>query len=520
MRRFITIIGIFVLLGQLFIACGDEDLIKFDRVSGVKNWEPNLVSPVAEGTFTVWDLVEQSGDNLVKENNEILIRHLQKDIYSLKVEDILQIPSEIADFAASVSLPALPSLPEVQTISFQPEPVKIRLDEGEIYRIKGAFKLAYSLPSLPFNYTATVTFPNLTVKGNPVELIAAGGTYGEKSFEEVLFDMTDSPNQLAWNIQLSIDGGQSIPAQQLSLVFKMKQFQFEQLEGKLDPQTFAIPADDFDMGVDFWENFDGEIHFEDPKVSLIVNNYGLGVPVTADMNFVAYGNGKSLALQTKNGYMPQFAGWTLGEEKIKEIQYYDRENSNINEILSLPPKDRIEYAGEVLVNPEKKDVVCVKGGIVTMDALVEIPLYLRANDIIFNDTIDDIDIGEADKIMEAQISVQGTNYIPLELSSGNLYLLDAGRNCIDSVKINADGKQNFLDAPVVNASGEVTAPAEGICTIPLSEGNIKNLEETSYIVISVKAATSNRGEVPIRLKADATLNVILRLEAKLDLNDL
>ncbi len=520
MSRFLKILSSVWACGALLYGCGDEDLIKFGNINGVKNWKPDVVLPLAEGNFTLWDLIDQDEDKIVKENNEIIIRHIQKDIYSLKVEEVIEVPQEIASFSTTVDLPFIPVIENTQVLDFEPDPVSLNFQEGEIRKMNGYAEIQYTLPQTSIAYTAKVIFPDIQQGGVPVELQAAGGSEGTLVLEDILFDMTDSPNQLRWKIEITLEGGQPIPAMELPFVFKINNLVFTRVEGKVDQKILEIPEDKFTMDIDFWENFDGSFHFQDPRVSLIVKNYGLAVPVRMDMDFVAYGNGKSLRLETKNGYMPEFKGWIPDEGTREEVQGYSPENSNIAELLSLPPKDAVKYRGQAIINPEAADVVLLGDGRVHMDALVEIPLYLSAENLLFNIDVEDVNLKDADKILEAGLVVEGTNHIPVELTSGYLYMLDDNKIEIDSVKINEDGSQNFLNAPEVDAEGEVVKAAQSKCHIPLSEENIRHLQDTRNFAISVKARTSNGGKVPLRLKADATLKLVIRVEAKLNLDKL
>ncbi len=298
----------------------------------------------------------------------------------------------------------------------------------------------------------------------------------------------------------------------------MKDFSFTRVEGTMKTRNVEIDEGEFNMDVEFWNHFAGSFNFANPRVDLIVRNYGLGVPVQMDMNFVAYGeNGKHVSLETKDNYKPEFKGWIPDGGEVADTQSYTVNNSNISELLSLPPKEKITYGGQIIVSPDPtRSLTLLNTGKASVDAYVEIPFHLSAKKLIFRDTIDDIDISDADKIKKAEIVIIADNQIPLELGSGYLYLLDEAKNCIDSVKI-----ERFLDAPEVDDNGNVI-PSEEEKEVPpivLSEENILHLEDTKFMVISVEATTSNGGEKPVVIKADAMMKLKLILGAKLNLED-
>jgi len=501
-------------------SCGDSDLTKFDNIVGVQNWTPTMALQLAHGEYKVWDLVNQADTTiLAKEGNKIFIRHLEENIYSLNVKDVIVLPKNIANI--DIQIPVMPSgvaLGEDVPFSKQGK-ASIQFTEGRLKKVNGSLTCRYTLPQTSFKYTATMIFENLLdSQGVPCKLDITGGTGTfEYSWDSIRLNMEEVPNQIQYKIEGKVPSGEIIDETELVFKFSFEDFDFTSVEGEINRQEIAIDPGQFEMNVEFWDKFKGDLKFADPRVDLIVTNNGLGVPVLLDMSFVAYGEGRQLALRTENGYMPFFEGWKGGEEE-KEIQRYDKENSNIDTLLSLPPKDRITYSGTVIVSPEAGDTaVLLKEGTAKIDVKVEIPLYLSAQNILFQDTIDGIDISDADKIEAASLKVKAKNQIPLGLGKGYLYLLNQNYNCIDTIRV-----EQLVEAPEVNSQGEVVSPVveKDAPVIVLSKKNIQNLNNTKYIVISAEASTSNGGDVATHINADALLEMKIMLEVKADLTDL
>lgn len=502
-------------------ACGDSDLLKFDNLEGVKNWEPDYQLQLAYANYDVWKLVEQAdnGDStLVREGDQIFIRHFQKDIASLDAGEVINLPEDI-NFIIETVVPEISSpMSKDSVIILSETAVPIGIREGSLTKVYGT--VTCQNESYPSPFKLKIDFTNVKVGSDTGAMFSFsplnGGTVMEP--QQVVFDMTAAPNQLKYKASIVIPQGQTISNQKLKIGIRMKDFSFTRVEGMIKPQEVEIDEGEFNMDVEFWDNFDGSFNFANPKVDLIVRNQGLGVPVQMDMNFVAYGeNGKSVPLTPKNNYKPEFKGWIPDEGEVVETQSYDTTNSNIAELLSLPPKEKITYGGKIIVSPDPTySSVILNTGSANVDAYVEIPLYLSVKNLLFRDTIDDIDISDADKIKEAQIIVRANNQIPLGLGSGHLYLLDKEKNCIDSVKI-----ERFLDAPEIDADGNVIPSEEEKETPPivLSQDNILHLNDTKYILILVEATTSDEGKTPVVIKADAALELKLILAAKLNLED-
>ncbi len=511
-----------------FFSCGDSDLLKFDNLEGVKNWEPDFKLQLAYANYDVWRLIEQADgedSTVIKKDNEIFIRHFQENIANVDISEVVEFPKDIANFILEASLPDIvvgQPLQEDLNISIPEDSVSISFEEGKLTRIEGSITCRHQLLQYPFTYEVTIEFINVFLKTEekePLRFTFPSSDKEDGKPKEVIFDMASSPNQLKWKARVHIPAGENVDLDKLSIKIELKDFSFTRVEGTMEPLLVEIEEDEFNMDVEFWDNFDGSFNFADPRVDLIVRNYGVGVPIQMDMNFVAYGeNGKSVSLESWGDGKPLiFKGWIPDGGQVVDTQGYNVTNSNIDSLLSLPPKEKITYSGNIIVSSDAtQPLTILSTGNVSADAYIEIPLNLSVKDLVFRDTIDDISISDADKIKEAKIIVRANNQIPLGLGSGYLYLLDKAKNCIDTIEI-----ENFLAAPDIQ-DGEVviTEKEEEMPPIVLTGKNILHLDNTKYIVISVKATTSGDGEEPVKIKADAMLQLKLILEAKLNLEDI
>lgn len=514
-------------------ACGDADLLKFDKISDSIDWQPDFTVPLAYGKYELWDLLNQYPENgedtiILNKDGKLFIQYVEKDIFKFNINDIFTLPEQTLHFQKDIDLPTIPSIPGAPTIEFpgidQTYDISqvIDLKEGCLLeRLSISMKCSYSLPKMPFKYTVTATFENIKEGGRPVTIIETSDkepVSDSRDINTAEIDMASSPNTVKMKLKIKADAGQQINPADLAdfkITFALSKLNYNWGEGKIAPQTIDIENDRFTMDVDFWNSFEGEFHFADPKLFLVVSDIALGVEVAADMNLTASGNGKQKTLVAAP-LIFDFAGINESPTTWKTLSVgYDTTNSNIAELLSLPPKDYIEYGGKIIVNPEGGKVFISKKSSVKADIKVEIPLSLSATNLVFADTIKDIDISDADKIKKAKIKLTAENGIPLGLEAGNLLLLNERYVCIDTVKVT-----KLLDAPQVDASGNVIAPAKSTNDIELSLTNIASLNRTKYIVISVKAQTSNQGTIPVSIKPTDVLELRLSLEAKFDMNNL
>lgn len=511
----------FMMCVVLASACGDKDLVKFDNIEGVKNWTPDVTLPLITADYDVWKLVNQYDEDadVALKDGKIVIRHELKDIYDFDVNRLVTFPTDFAQLAVRFVLPDMPGgVPSTGSVFSHNETTGIHFIQGELKKVKASFRLHYTLPETHYPFKFTLVLANaFDEAGNPIEIKdkeSVGGAVDDYvDLENVVFDMSAQPNTIAWELKVALEGGILLPAGEtyLDLGFKLENFSFEEAVGNLPAQSLTIPSSDFNLGVDFWDKLKGEVTLMDPRIDVIVADTGLMVPFSVQMNFDLYGDNKH---QRFEGGPLKFE-WQ--NENETQTQSYDATNSNIADLIYFPPTNGVEYSGTVRINPEGKEVTVKKDGKANIGVYIEVPLGLASSDMMFNDTVKcgKVDSDVVDKLLLARIRVSAVNNIPLELGEGSLFLLDDNYRCIDVVDV-----EKFIDAPEVDDSGHVIAAAQGTNLIPLSESNIENLVNTEYIVISVKAKTSNQGRVPVEIKPEATIHLNLNLEVRFTFEEL
>lgn len=279
------------------------------------------------------------------------------------------------------------------------------------------------------------------------------------------------------------------------------------------PVMLDMPLIRSRMDVSFWNKFKGDIQLAEPQIKVSVANEGLNIPFDVYLGLNAYGDGNR-KLEFKADDSLAFR-WSDGVE-TKTLSY-NKDNSNLGELIYFPPTGGIEYTGRVVINPQSESVVVDEAGKARLGILVEVPLKIKSSDMSFTDTVKtgSIDADIVEKIMQARIRIAAENNIPVELGAGRLRLLDKNYRLVDEVEF-----ENFIDAPEVDADGNVVAAGNGSHCIELTEENIAALASTEYIVVAVSARTAGDGNTFVEIKPGSTLNLALHLEARFDMEDL
>lgn len=306
----------------------------------------------------------------------------------------------------------------------------------------------------------------------------------------------------------------------------MQNIDFITASGDFGKQTINIGTGSIDLGVDFWDDVDGEYRFADPKIHVHLRN-SVGVPFAINANITGYSSSGSTQNLNPDVLQPVNYPKTIADvldTPNEETITYDKNNSDIVDLMALPPSDRLDYFGNVSLNPDPVDIstqpnIVSNTSRIDADIEIEIPLEFTATNLTLKDTIDGVDINDADKVMNAAVVITAKNGYPLDVTVENIQLTDASYNVIDEIKDN-----EVIDAASVYTSGanvgvvDPNSIKEVSHEIKLTQSQIANLNKTENIIINAIVSTQNGG-IPVKLKGDYELKFTISVQAQLDLSN-
>jgi hypothetical protein len=257
----------------------------------------------------------------------------------------------------------------------------------------------------------------------------------------------------------------------------------------------------------------------------------VGVPFQINADIIGYASDGTSAALNPDALQPNYpnavsATNPLAIDAITEIITYDKNNSDIVDLMALPPSDRLEYMGDITLNPvgaiaptPTTPNLISNNSAIGVDIEIDIPLDFTANKLMLRDTIEDLDISDADKIMNAAVVIVTENGYPLDVMIDKIYFTDAAYNIIDEITDN-----EVIDAATVFTTGanigevDPSSIKEVEHQIKLTQTQIENLNKTENLIINASVSTSNGG-VPVKLKGDYELKFTLSVQAQIDLNN-
>ena len=525
MMKFCLNWGGAALLSMLLLctSCGDADLFDTDKwTNEIEGWEPCVSLKVLQGSFTLWDLINQGDDDVVvKEENDLIIQYTEEGIYHIDIDQVFDMPAE--DVAFDLSVPVdIPGtgipLPSDITLGGEDNPIdpvvaEIQNIPSECVLKKLVASADFIFPQTEFSYTLEAKFPNIKTKEGDVLTIVEKVEANEIKtlpLEDIELSLESKPEVSLNIVKIIIHEGSSLSSSKLNFNFKLNNLKFKKAEGKITVDPIAIDPDKFNMDIDFLDEIGGKFKFTKPELNIILRNKGIGVPMSVDATF--YGQnaeGDTLTLKLEKGKELL----TLGNKSnivFSDTLGLNKDNSNIVDFLSLPPTGDIFYQGTVTVNPQgDEDNVIYSDGGIDLDAYVRIPFALSAEGLNYKDTLNDIDIDPkyADRIKEGVITITAVNGLPLNLQIPTLVLLGENGGKLES--LTAVKGRDIIQA----ANGK-----ESVLEFNLTQAQAKKLGQTENILLEVKASTTNNQEVVVA--ADAKLSFDLKLVAKAVITDL
>ena len=164
------------------------------------------------------------------------------------------------------------------------------------------------------------------------------------------------------------------------------------------------------------------------------------------------------------------------------------------------------YGPETRLNMAEENFV-IAGGKLIFDLTLKIPLELSATELVYYDTIRDLNLKNADKILEARLRMVGENGIQMEFGIPEVLLLDGNNGLLDRIA----NENPDLVFPAANEAG----PANGSILIAFNEKNLRYLAKSKRIVLKI-VAKSTPGKTAV-IDAISRLTLRLNLEARVDM---
>jgi len=460
----------------LCISCRDVDHFQIDNVDF---GDPEIGLPLVNTTFLISDFGTNPNDNtsvILDDQGRLTIRYNGEVLRQDK------------DFV----FPPLPFLQYIDIIDTEMEfPFPI-----EDVLIK---KAIFDGTSVQFRYDNNTADP-LEVNMRIPEFSLNGEVFS--------VDHMVPPNTIFESEYISLDGytvetqtssftfiydavtptGQSIVLNKAEMFVDILSFSYG--EGNFGVQTHVLKEDIVNIGI-FKQWVSGGLSFDKPSVTFDIEN-SFGFPVRAAFNV--------LELETINGDIFALTGPAIEDGinfnfptldeigQIKQTNFtFDKDNSNLGDLFNEKAA-KISYDVDAITNPDNNTSITghfTDQSFFTVNVAVDLPMSLKANDLIMADTIDFEKI-EFDQIdSTGQLKLKVVNAFPMDLSL-NMDFLDS-----DGLKLfSLDNGNEWIN---VNASPDplltIDQLDDQVHDIILLQENIAKISIIDKVIVKVKVTT-------------------------------
>ena len=431
---------------------------------------------------------------------------------------------------SSANLEVYNAITQISTQDISSDTQYVDLSTGGSEELR---ELMFSTASFDYEFVSTLAenlelnlnFPGSDQNGVEVDTtitIAAGATTtGSINLNGTILDLTQDPSQNHSRLPIAVaatlvGSGNMVnidSSDALDMTFEMTNLQFGHIKGFFGTQQITIDPGAVDLAIDFLENFDGEISFAEPSIAMAVTN-SIGLPIQLILDFNSFKDGTAYGLNGPNYILPYPT--TLGNTATGTLTF-DNTNSSIVDVFTLP-KDSITYGGSVNVNHDTAtfgtENFVTNTSSISGDLLMEMPFYFTATGLGFYDTLatdqNNVDaLPEGTSLESAKLLLQTTNTLPLDASL-NLTFYDANWNTI-LVK-----DFGLMKSGIPDTNGIIVAPNVLDTELELDASEATAVLEAVHITAEATMDTYNVGTDPVKLRTDATLNLNLGVQFKVN----
>ena len=431
---------------------------------------------------------------------------------------------------SSANLEVYNAITQISTQDISSDTQYVDLSTGGSEELR---ELMFSTASFDYEFVSTLAenlalnlnFPGSDQNGVEVDttiIIAAGATTtGSINLNGTILDLTQDPSQNHSRLPIAVaatlvGSGNMVnidSSDALDMTFEMTNLQFGHIKGFFGTQQITIDPGAVDLAIDFLENFDGEISFAEPSIAMAITN-SIGLPIQLVLDFNSFKDGTAYGLNGPNYVLPYPT--TLGNTATGTLTF-DNTNSSIVDVFTLP-KDSITYGGSVNVNHDTAtfgtENFVTNTSSISGDLLMEMPFYFTATGLGFYDTLatdqNNLDALPAGTTLEsAKLLLQTTTTLPLDASL-NLTFYDANWNTI-LVK-----DFGLMESGIPDANGIIVAPNVLDTELELDASEATAVLEAVHITAEATMDTYNVGTDPVKLRTDATLNLNLGVQFKVN----
>ena len=197
--------------------------------------------------------------------------------------------------------------------------------------------------------------------------------------------------------------------------------------------------------------------------------------------------------------------------------FYDKSNSNLDELISFIPDDKLDIEATFDVNPNAvNDNFLHNESEFWIDIYAEMPLHFNINNVEILDTLtidSPIDTSDLDQILEATLHFDYRSELPLGVQLRTQMIDTLSKNVFFELD------PLLLNPAPISALGEVTEHATGRMSISLTQDEITDLADVNGIPFELTISTTDAETKDAKISANTIIELQVQVEVKIDLDE-
>lgn len=523
------------------LACKRDEL-DFDKLANRIQNERNIAIPLVLGDFSIREFVETDDDSVLVINGDTVSLFIREDsIITYSVSDFAEIPEQgSTDYVSSpesdipvtgVSVIDTTGL-EIDTLYNMTLENSMRIDS--VFLNNG--QLTFNINNT-FNHRISLIFSSASLKdvnGNLFSTILPdipprsqlNYTLDINNYTIITFQKPDLTRALHLNFHPIVYNDENQDYIQASNSLQIE-FGFGNINdfnaafGFFGFQTDAYDTILTDLLPDMLEGLEGTFSVSNPKINLLYDqSFGLGAAF--DLYMEAYYPDKNDVIIDPPAGNIYYSTDYLNPMYNGKISWNKTSIPNIDSLISFPFPESLLLRGDIAVNQGEDSLTHLNYALwesmLNLGLEIEIPLEFSA-DLTYRDTIEFEGISDENTMIEveyANLEYWFENYFPLGFDADLILYDSISKINLDTIKLNTDPANMFLDPAPVDAQGNVVESqvTKHVGVMALDKSTAESLlNEATHFIVEAHLITTNTNSA--RIGAEAKLNFQFSLDANL-----
>jgi len=496
-----------------------KEYTDFDKISKTVDYSPSVAGAVAHTKLTVRDLIrDYDEDELFEEGTEgFLYLMYDKRIFTETAEDVINLSDQVFPTFDRFNAGKYNNLSD-QTDGyrhFDPDTIhhhfivnnqeqldSIKFDAMDIHiEVNSSFHLDGIL---------VITFPTLMKNGNPFQTTVYPDATG--SFHYVFdthiqdYTLVFDANKVLVEFDLKLkNSAGATSGEKVDINIAMDNLDFKAIYGYVGKINMDVPQDTVNITI-FENAFDGDVYFEDPSMTLFIDNsFGLPIrtyydslytysTITQERSAFAFPGDDSLDIN-----YPTSIGEIAHQEVVLDVNNFPE----IRQVISNQPQ-YLFFDIDAFVNPTGYNPpnFVLDTSRVSVNLEVKLPLWGNALYSLV-DTIEmDVEKNFEDiskHFVEANLRTIFDNFLPTNIYAQVMFT-DSLYNVVATLYEGSTLGERLINSAILDANGRASQSIKKTTDILFGNGDqyehdINDLEKVKHAIIIATLKTDENGGV-------------------------